>query len=270
MKQRNVFTVLVCLLTVMLAFQAENIFAAPPPQADLNIEIQSSSSTIVRSPYVYTVNVENNGNANASNVKVVVEFPLTNTSPTQYILGNLSGIQNGCQVVSNKLECDLYTIKRNKNKSFTFVFEIPVSTQTPNFKANVSTTSNETILGNNTFTFTPTLAYPGNQIVSANILNSHCTGRNLSSYFECELFPSSISTHTATLNSGGTVSLPYPGYYGTWYQQTPQQLYFNYFDGNNQMAMEFNGFAVSANCFEGITTFPQNPTYNSAYKVCIQ
>ncbi len=91
----------------------------------------------------------------------------------------------------------------------------------------------------------------------------------MTSYFECELFQSSISYHTVTLNDNGTVSIGEPGYSGTWYQPTPQQLYFNYTQ-NNVVILEFNGYAVSSTCFEGMTRFIPDNGYISPYKVCIQ
>ncbi len=269
MKNKNLSIVALSLLLVIIAAGANTAFALPQPPPDLQVEWQGPSSSAVKSPYLYTVKVKNLGKS-ASGVKVIVEFPLTNTSPTKYILGNLSGLSNGCSVVSNKLECNLSTINKNRTSSFSFTFEIPVTTQTRQFRApDTTTTAGETNLQNNTATFTPSLSYPSNQIISANLLNSHCTGQSLTSYFECEKFPGSIMSHSATLVSGGSVDLGMAGYGGSWYQTTPQQLYFNYTE-NNVIVAEFNGFATSATCFEGITTFPQNLNYNSAYKVCIQ
>lgn len=253
------------LLFIGLVFCAGNVSAAP--QADLQTQINGPASAAVYSPYLYTVTVENIGNSNAENVTVTVDLPLTDTSPTKRILGTLSGLQNRCQVTNNKLVCNLSRIKKNKNDSFTFSLALPVSTKTLEIKATAVTSSPESITGNNTASIIPALSYQTNQLVSANVLNSHCTGQGLTSYFECELFPSSISNHTATLNADRTITLP-AGYTGQWDQPSYQQLHFIYFENYVQVA-EFNGYATTANCFEGMTTFP-NPTYSSPYRVCVQ
>lgn len=255
-------------LTVLAAFGLANTAEAARP-ADLEVNIQGPSTANVNSAYIYTVNVKNVGGSDASNVRVSVEFPLTNTSPTVHILGKLTGINaNKCSVVSRKLECNLNTIRKNRNSSFSFSFESPVSTKPLQIKATATTTSNETNLNNNNKTIAPTVGYAANQITSLSVTASHCTGQNLTSYFECELFPSSIQSFAMDLNLGGTISLQYPGYYGSWDQNiSPQQLHFTVSDGSG-VVLEFNGFASSQNCFEGITTFPQSPNYISPYKVC--
>ncbi|MEZ5427997.1 MAG: CARDB domain-containing protein [Pyrinomonadaceae bacterium] len=263
-KQLLVFPLLLLCLTAVV----QTASAAPMPQRpDLQVELQGPASAFVRSPYIYTVTVRNVGNANASDVALTVDLPLTDTSPTSHILGTLSGIDSGCQVVSNRLECSLGRIRKNRSASLTFNFAFPVSTKTLTITAAASTPG-ETNTSDNTDSVAPNLSYPSNILTSATVLNSHCTGQNLTSYFECELFPSSLSQHTATLNSGGTVDLGVQGYTGNWYQPTPWQLHFTYSDGTNTVA-EFNGFAVSSTCFEGLTTFP-NSNYVSPYKVCVQ
>ena len=259
-------------LSFLMVLTAFGVLGAKslPPGADLDVSIQGPSTANVNSAYIYTVNVGNIGNRDASGVQVTVEFPLTNTSPQVYILGKVTGIDaNKCSIVSRKLVCNLNTIRKNRNGSFTFSFEYPVSTKPLQIKATATTTSsNERNPNNNLATITPTVGYATNQITSLSVTASHCTGQNLTSYFECELFPSSIQSFAMDLNLGGTISLQYPGYYGAWDQNiSPQQLHFTISDGSGVVA-EFNGFASSQNCFEGITTFPQSPNYISPYKVC--
>jgi len=77
-----------------------------------------------------------------------------------------------------------------------------------------------------------------------------------------------------TLDAGGNITLPYPGYFGQWDQvqttQSPnQQLHFTISDGSGFTA-EFNGFATTNTCFEGLTTFIPQSNYVSPYKVCVQ
>lgn len=254
-------SVLVCLiLATGTVFGSSN-------SPDLSVDFRGQNSPFVYSPYTYRVRVDNIGTAKAFNVNLVVDLPLTDTSPSQDILGKLSGVDSKCQVVSNRLECDLRNIKPGKGKTVRFNFEFPVSTKTLEMKATAST-ANDSNPANNEDTKTPNFRYPNNVISSGTILNSHCTGQNLTSYFECELFPSSLSSHSVILEGNGMITFTQPGYSGTWYQPTSKQLHFEYSDGTNTVA-EFNGFATSATCFEGLTTFP-NSNYVSPYKVCIQ
>jgi hypothetical protein len=133
-----------------------------------------------------------------------------------------------------------------------------------------TTTPNEINPNNNTDSRTQTVGYVSNQIASADVLVSLCTGTGLTSFFECELFPSSIQSFTMRLEQGGTITnLPDPNYYGNWDQNiSPQQLHFLITDGID--GAEFNGFGANANCFDGITNFIPASTYNSAYRVCRQ
>lgn len=254
-----------------LLFAAAAVFAAPPPP-NLRVLVSGPVSAQVGSPYLYTVDVKNIGGSTASNVTVVVDLPETATSPQKYVLGTLSGIDSRCQLVSRKLNCQLGSITKSgstQTKIFTFNYAFPVTTQTVEIKATASTTTpNEANPANNFASFFPTPAYATNQLTSATVLKTSCTGRGLTSFFECELFPSSQQSHIFELNADMTVT--YEGQYiGNWDQfASPQQLHLSLSDGTN--GAEFNGFAVNNTCFEGITTFTPASVYNSAYKVCIQ
>ena len=272
MKQKNVLTIVVCLLMVFFAFSAEKTSAAPPAPPNLRVLLTGPGSAQVGSPYLYTVNVRNIGGSTASNVSVIVDLPETNTSPQKYILGTLSGIDSRCQVVTRKLNCQLGNITKsgpNQTKIFTFNYAFPVTSQTVEIKATASTTTaNETNPANNVASFFPTPAYATNQLTSANVLITSCTGRGLTSFFECELFPSSQQSHIFSLNADMTVT--YEGdYVGNWDQfASNQQLHLSLSDGSS--GADFNGFATTNTCFEGITTFTPTSVYNSAYKVCVQ
>ncbi len=98
----------------------------------------------------------------------------------------------------------------------------------------------------------------------------HCTGgASLTSFFECELFPSSISSHETIFDAGGTITfIAAPaGYTGTWTHPPSQnRLQFDYADGTGVVAT-FDGRGVDAKCFEGKTVFRGSP-YVSLYEVC--
>ncbi|HQU85993.1 MAG TPA: hypothetical protein PKY59_22895 [Pyrinomonadaceae bacterium] len=261
----------ISLFTLMfLIIGASAVFAAQPP--NLNVTASGPVSAQVGSPYLYTVTVKNIGGSTASNVTVVVDLPETNTSPQKYILGTLSGVNTGCQVVSRKLNCNLGNITKSgitQTKSFTFNYAFPVTSQTIQIKATASTTTtNETNALNNVASVFPTPAYATNQLTSATVLKTSCTGRGLTSFLECELFPSSQQSHIFELNSDMTVT--YQGQYiGQWDQYaSPQQLHLSLSSGNS--GADFVGYATSNTCFEGLTTFTPTSIYNSAYKVCVQ
>lgn len=254
--------------------------AAPPPAAP-NLSVltwQGSATPLVESPYQYTTRVKNIGNQTAQNVTVTVDFPLTATSPTRYILGKLTGVQTSqgtCSVTSNKIICAVGNIGNNQTRHISFNFEFQVATTPPTFKTTASTQSaNEQNPANNTLSFTPVVRYPNNVITGGRYLVTSCTGTALTSFYECELFPSSQQSFEMDLVlPGNTISIPIaPTYTGMWNQNSlplNKTLHFT-IDGGSGTEVIFNGFATSSTCFEGITTFPQSSNYNAAYRVCEQ
>ncbi len=262
-------------LFVVFVFGLGNAFALPPQPPDIRVQVSGPTTAMVNSPYQYTVNVRNIGGAKANGVTVMVDFPQTNTSPQVYILGQVSAIGNGCQLVSRRLQCSAGNLNPNAQRNFTFSFSYPVSTKTLEIKATGSSTStNEANPNNNIASVFPAINYPTNQITAANVTVSLCTGTNLSSYYECELFPSSQQHFTMRLESGGMITdLPDSNFTGTWTQiqttnQPFQQLQFTLSDGYTSAS--FDGYASSTTCFEGKTTFLPTSNYNSQYKVCVQ
>lgn len=273
---KNIFAL--SFLFIVTAFGATAAIAAPPAP---NLEVmtwQGNATPLVESPYQYTSRVQNIGNRTANGVIMTIEFPLTNTSPTRHILGKLTGVQTPqgtCSVVSNKIVCNFGNIGANQSRQVSFTFEFQVATTVPTITSSVTTTStNEVNPTNNLRSFTPAIAYPDNVVGQGTFLVSSCTGTNLTSFYECELFPSSIqSVLSLEFNLGGTLGVTgYPTYTGFWDQNSlplNKTLHFT-IDGGTGTEVEFNGFASSGACFKGITTFPQNPNYNSAYRVCRQ
>lgn len=255
----------------LLALGAGTASAAPAQPANLRVQVLGPATAMVNSPYQYTVKVKNIGGSNASGVMLTVSFPETATSPQVYILGTLSGINpTTCQVVTRKLQCNYNTVGPNIEKVLTFNFALPVSTRALEIKATATTvTANEANQQNNTDSVIPTPSYATNQITSAtNVLVSMCTGRNLSSWFECSLFTGAQQNHIFTLNGDYSVTA-YGQYVGTWSQSSNQQLRMVLNDGGPTVA-EFNGFAISNTCFNGLTTFTPASPYVAAYQVCKQ
>lgn len=267
MKKQKI-TLLSFLIAALCAVSA---YAAPAP--NLRVTLQGPSTAAVYSPYQYTATVKNIGNANAANVKVIIDLPETDTSPTKYILGTLSGFNTQyCQVVTRKLQCtQTGNLGNNQQRVYTFNFELPISTKTLTLKATgTTTTANEVDQLNNSQSVTPALSYGSISIPQAgtNVLITSCTGHGLTSFFECELFPSSQQSHIFTLNADTSVTV-YGQNVGTWDQPNNSQLHLYMFDGGT--VVEHNGFARNGTCFEGMTTFDPNPgNYIAPYKVCVQ
>lgn len=260
------------LLTMVVLLFTLNTVNAAGQNADLRVQLQGQSTVNINTPAVYTATVTNlsNSNTTANNVQLIVDFPLTNTSPNVYILWNLSWLDQKCSIVSNKLSCSLWNIKKNKSVSINYTYTAPVSTKSLEMKASVSSSVNDNNTLNNSFSVIPNLVYPDRIITSWIVTNSHCTWRWLTAYFECLLFPSSISSHEVTLNLDNTITISEPWYTWSWSQPTNHQLHFEYSDVNWKVA-EFNWFAINwSNCFDWITDFYPLWDYNSAYRVCLQ
>lgn len=255
------------LVTTLCAVAA--ISAAPAP-ADLQVEMLGPNNSTVYTSYVYRARITNVGGTRAENVNVTIDLPLTDTSPNQYVLGRLTNVPGNCQFVNNKIECSLGRIKPGKRKNVRFTFLIPVSTKQLDITAS-ATADVDSNPNNNADTKVLNPKYP-NLIISGtvDVINQHCTGANLTSFYECVLSPSSVTDHPTTLNSNGTISFAVPGYTGSWNQPSSKELSFTYTSPTNVVVLEFHGYAVSANCFEGLSTFPPRPQYVSPYSVCIQ
>ncbi len=272
---RSIFAL--SLMSAIVVFGSISAVAAPPAPNLSVLAWQGSATPTVESPYQYSTRVRNIGNQTAQGVTLTVTFPLTNTSPNKYILGKLSSVQTSggtCSVVANKIQCNFGNLSQNQTRTVTFTFEFQVASTLPTMQTTVASTStNEKDPYNNYLAFTPSLQYPDNIVTAGDYLVTSCTGRGLTSFYECEQFPSSQQSFTASFDLGGTISIPQePAYNGFWDQNSlplNKTLHFTIMYGSVTEA-EFNGFAVSSTCFEGLTTFPGNTTYNSAYRVCRQ
>lgn len=258
----------------LLPFAAVFLFSAPAlaaPKADLAVTVTPPSGIHVYENGTYTVKVSNVGNKNASNVSLTIYLPLTHTSPTVYVMGTLGAHDSRCTLSGNNYTCALGTINHGSFTNVSFDIALPYSTAPLDFDFAASTTTTETNFSNNTADHTASLlTYPVTMSPPETAINRHCTGTGLTSFFECELFPSSISSHTTILEAGGSITFvgAPPGFTGTWTQSASDRLQFQYFDNGN-LAATFDGRGVGGDCFEGRTTFPGS-AYMSMYEVCLQ
>lgn len=254
---------------------ALGLFVASAPAfaaSDLTTSISTTSGTYVYQSARYTVAVSNVGNRDASNGTVVIQLPRTNTSPTVHVMGTMGAKSAACTQSGTALTCSLGTVRKGRSTSVYFDITLPESVDPITFTATASTTSAENSTANNGATRTASLLnYDVAFTAPAAVLAEHCTGTDLASYFECELYPSSISSHETTLNADHTITFPpeAAGYTGTWSQTGADHLTFTYFEAGEPVAT-FEGYGVDADCWEGLTTFFPDDGYVSMYRVCVQ
>lgn len=247
----------------LIAFTAP-AFAAP----DLTVTLTAPTLKYVYQTGRYTATVKNVGNQTANSASVVIQLPETATSPTVHIMGTVTGKSAACTQSGTKLTCALGSIQRNKSKSVYVDIALPHAVDPMVFEA-VAAFPGEPNTANNDDSLAAVLRnYSVAFTAPRTIVNQHCTGTALSSFYECTLYPSSISSHEIVLNPNGTVSIVgEPDYEGTWSRSGPTQLSFTYTYLGDVVA-EFVGHGVDASCFEGMTTFPGS-SYVSMYEACL-
>lgn len=257
--------------TLLLASSSLLFASTAMARADVVVDIDSSQGDFVYDAVGYDVTVSNIGNRNASDVELVIELPQTNTSPTVHIMGNLVAFDSACVQVGNTLECDLGRIRKGRSATVWFDLELPQSSAPLEVYADVSTRSRENSTTNNDDLHTASLEYYDIPLAGGeHVVNTHCTGQGLTAFFECSLYPSSLSSHGITLNADFSITFDFApaGYTGVWSQPTDDSLEFTYLY-NGQPHVEFVGQGVPGDCFEGLTTFPASPGWVSPYSVCL-
>lgn len=243
---------------------------AGPRRPNLSASISAPSGVSYGANARYTVNVANVGNATASTATLTIQLPQTHTSPTVHILGDLGSRDGRCSVSGTTLVCALTNLRANRSTAVWFDLAIPYSSAPVDLSAAVSTSS-DSDASNDRDAATLSLTAV-NVAVNAprQTLVRHCTGTNLTSFFECELYPSSITEHETVLHANGTLDFLGEAagiYFGTWSQPAPNRLQMTYTDNGNAVAT-FDGYGIDG-CFEGRTTFP-NSNYVSMYQVCLR
>ena len=254
-------------LTVVTLLAASSTALA---NADVTPSITAPSGTYVYQTGRYNVSVSNIGNKTANSVTLTIQLPETNTSPTVYVMGTLGAKSTSCAQSGTRLTCALGSINRYTSKSVYFDIALPESADPLVFDVSVTTTSSENSTANNSASSTASLNnYDVSFTGPVTVSNSHCTGTALSAYYECTLFASSISSHSVEFADDGGISFPLYGadYTGAWWQDSADHLAFEYYELGTLIA-EFEGWGVSAKCWEGLTTFPGS-SYVSPYRVCV-
>lgn len=265
---RSVLPALATFLTASTAFAA----------ADVRVTIPAPAATHVYDPVAYGIQVANIGNKTASAVAVDITLPRTHTSPGVHVMGQLSGIDPRCSQSGTHLLCSLGNLARNTSTTVAFQIALPEADEVLSISAVASSSSNENSLANNSAGNTPSLLHYDIPLTGGELMTAeHCTGTSLTSYYECTLFPSSISSFDFELVVGGTVEIDSePDFGGTWSQTPPgaQQSDPEYlaleFTYAGDVVAEFEGWGSNdaPECFEGMTTFPGS-SYVSPYRVCL-
>ncbi len=239
--------------------------------ADLSVSLTAPSGVFVDDLGRYDVSVSNVGNRDAAGVSLTIQLPTTHTSPQVYVMGTVGAKSASCAQSGTRLVCSLGTVRRNRSTAVFFELALPQSSTALTVQASATTTSQETVLGNNSASvavdpLNPTLSIAPPRAAIAR----HCTGTALTAFYECTLFPSSIAQFDLSFDTGAVVTFPGqdPAYTGTWSQPSAAQLSFLVYEGG-LLAATFTGWAVDGSCFEGLTTFPGS-SYVSPYEVCIQ
>jgi uncharacterized repeat protein (TIGR01451 family) len=241
---------------------------AAPRAPNVSTTISAPSGVLYGANARYTVQVSNVGNATASSVAITVQLPRTNTSPTVHVLGDLGAMHPSCTRSGTTLQCTVTNLRAGRSASVYFDIAIPYSAAPVALSAS-AVTAGDSNTGNNTASRTLSLAAQNVSVnPTRNTFIRHCTGTNLISFFECELYPSSLMEHESVLHADGSITFPAdPVYGGSWSQPAPNRLVMTYTEGAAVVAT-FDGYGVDG-CFEGRTTFPGS-TYVSMYQVCLR
>jgi hypothetical protein len=199
-------------------------------------------------------------------------------------MGNLGTFSATCvrggsigTAAGTTLVCSLGQIKKNLAKSVTLDLALPEKTGDLVFTSTATTTTApETNPANNTnIAYTAGLTYYANAITPDVVYtNTHCTGTGLTAWFECTPFPSAISSHQVTFQTGGTISIPgQPDYTGAWSVSGDTLTFTSVSISTGQTELEFSGRGVPGSCFEGRSRFPDGlggySTYVAPYRVCL-
>ncbi len=248
--------------------------AAAATGSKLTASIVAPSSVQVGATAHVDVRITNTGGKKTSVPwTATIALPRTNTSPTRHVMGTLGALPSGCNLVGTNIACSFSTAlpRTPGSNSVVIGFDLtsPYTTAPLTVTASAAAANNIGTAGPATHTIAQTYVTPAAPPAFANV--SHCTGRDLTAYYECTLYPSSLSSHTVDLQSGGTLDFSSNGptalgYTGTW-AVSGTQLTMVYLDGGSP-AGTFVGNGVSSSCWEGTMTFSPPSIYNSMYRVC--
>jgi len=232
--------------------------ATPAALADANLSTSvTAPAAAVYAMGTYGVSVANIGNQNADNVVVTIDLPQTATNPIALMA--TVGSHPGCTRSGARITCALGQIRKNKSASVSMTASFPWSAAPLALVVKARTSSAESNLANNDVTrllnlttTNPSLAGP------RNALHRACSGTNLTSFYECAIFPSSLTSFVETFEANHTITVASePDVTGTW-ERDGSKLLLEYTYGGLPFG-SFEGYGVSATCFEGLLFDDSNP-----------
>lgn len=244
--------------------------AEAAPMANLGVSVTAQAGIHVYENGNTTIQVANTGNRNASSVVLTVGLPETHTSPTVHVMGTLTSIPAGCSQSGTTLTCNLGTINKGAQKSVTLNMALPYSAAPLVFDIQATTTTADSNPSNNDLAYVASpLLYDVPVVPAVSAVNRHCTGTNLTSFYECTLYPSSLSSFDSVLEADGTITIvgAPPDTTGEWTQTGPNSLLIEYFDSSGPIGT-LDARGVDGNCYEGPMTFPGS-SYVALYEVCL-
>jgi uncharacterized repeat protein (TIGR01451 family) len=245
---------------------------APKPSTDVAVTLTQPGGVYVGQPGVYTAAVTNLGPKTAEGVSLTIALPRTHTSPTVLVMGTVSGIDGRCTRTGTNLVCALGSLRRGASTSVQYTIALPQSAAPLTTTASIAITNGDSNAANDTDAEVANLLHPSTPVVVGKTAQAdHCTGTALTSFFECAAFPSSIASFQFVFGTGGAVTLVGApvGYGATWSQAAGTQRLSMQFTDTGSVVGNFDGWAVSASCWEGVTTFTGGSSYVSPYKVCM-
>jgi len=267
---------------VLLASQAGPGGGGGGPRApDLDLAISQEAPKLTTEMTRFNVVAKNIGSKDLDDVVVDILLPLTSTSPQQYVLGTVGSKSPECSVAPSpsdftKYSCALPKIPKMQGSTVTqvtlfFDIKLPQSAQPISLTAMAAVVpAQEVTPSNNAGSIVASQMFTSLQIspFPRTVRIRSCTGAGLTSFFECEISPGSISTNEVTFNSDGSITFPPSGvgYTGTW-AQSGTGLTMAY-SQNGQVVASFAGSGVTSDCFHGLTTFTTGG-YVSPYEVCL-
>ena len=246
--------------------------ASAATRPDLRTTIAAPSSVFVYDSGAYVFTVANIGTKNATGVTLQIQLPQTHTSPTVHVMGVLGAFDPRCTRTGTVLNCTLGTIVKATSTTVTVNIALPYSSAPIVFNAVAPPVVGETNTANNNASLTADpLTYAVSVAPPESAINRHCTGTNLTSFYECELYPSSISSFNSVLELDGSVTISGapPGFGGDWSMPDPDHLVIDYYDTDGP-AGTLDAYGVGANCFEGPMNFYPASPYVALYEVCLQ
>lgn len=250
----------------LLAFAPRAEAAAP--HVDLSVTLTAPAVHVYESG-TYSIRVANTGNRNASGVQLVIDLPRTGTSPQVYLMGELGARDSRCSFAGQRLTCTIGTLNRNTSTTIAFNLKLPYAVAPLVISAAASSTGTapELTQTNNSLQHTAQLAAYPTTLAGGDFENRSCSGSTtLTSFFECELFPSSIQGFTGNLAANGSVTIDgEPTISGAWWLVGNDTLHVEYVDGATIYTLDAK--SIGGDCYEGRMNFGNG--WVALHEMCI-